>query len=196
MPSFNGCKLAMATWHRVQEGLQCIPLGSHCQPLTQGAVCREVLNPKVTRCPGWVSSNYVYNEHVSCFRPSFRNRILSFGLCARQVAMFCLAALWAQGMPAIIGRNICLAPSSSPNRTFHVAAGVQLQKPLVWSPFGPIINDMGTSGDVAGDNGGGSLTVGTHITFGHHTKTDAPGACLHWPAAKTFPPLRLWNYSW
>lgn len=68
-----------------------------------GGVCGEVLNPKVTRCPGWVSSNYVYSGHVSCFRPSFRNRRLSFGLCARQVAMFCLAALWAQGMPAIIG---------------------------------------------------------------------------------------------
>lgn len=76
-----------------------------------------VLNPKVTRCPGWVSSNYVYSDHVGCFRPSSGIAHAS-GLCARQAAMFCLAALWAEGMPAII-------------RTEHLLGSLLLTQPHI-----------------------------------------------------------------
>lgn len=65
------------------------------------------------------------------------------------------------GKEHLLGSLLLLTQPHTTLCTFHVAAGVQFKKLLVWSQFGPIINDVGTSGDVTGDNRAGSLTLGT-----------------------------------
>lgn len=105
-------------------------------------------------------------------------------------------------MPATIGTEHLLGPLlllTQPHTTqsaFHVAAGVQLKKPLVGSQFGPIINDMGTSGDVAGDNWAGSLTVGTqrsHLVTTQKQMLQGPPLAT----GKDLPSTQaLWNYFW
>lgn len=100
-----------------------------------------------------------------------------------------LVALWVQGMPASIGTEhllgalLLLTQPHTAQCTFHVAAGVQFKKLLVWSQFGPIINDAGTSGGVTGDNWAGSPTVGTtdHIWLPHRSRGFRD---LHWPLAR------------
>lgn len=154
---------------RYRKVFRAFQLGSHCQPLIQGGVCGGRCSaPKCHDAQARYQPTACDNEHVSCFHPSFRNCTLSFGLCARQVAVLRVAAPWVQGTLVIIGMEhllgslLLLTQPHTTQSTFHAAAGVQCKKPLVWSQCGPIINDTGTSGDVVGGAWAGSLAVGTH----------------------------------
>lgn len=149
-----------------ERSSRCIPAGSTLSATYQGCVRVCVLNPKGHDAqPTYQVTTFTVNVQVS--RILLWGITLSSGLRAGQVAPRCQAALCVQGMPAVRRREHLLGPLllTQPHATqctCDVAAGVQFKKLLVWSQFGPLTNEAGTSGDVAGDDWAGSLTAGTH----------------------------------
>ena len=120
MPAFNSCTLTAVTWHRIQEGLRCIPAGFTLSAIYQGCVGVCVLNPKGHDAQAtYQVTTFTVNMQVS--RILLLRITLSSGLRAGQVAPPRQAALCIQGMPGVMGREHLLGPSSSPNHTQHSA---------------------------------------------------------------------------
>ena len=166
MPAFNSCTLTAVTWHRIQEGLRCIPAGFTLSAIYQGCVGVCVLNPKGHDAQATLSSDHVYSKHASLPHPSFENYALFWAACRAGGPTASGGSVYTRHArrhgEGTSARPLLLTQPHATQCTCDVAAGVQFKKLLVWSQFGPLTNEAGTSGDVAGDDWAGSLTAGTH----------------------------------